>query len=369
MCCARFGKIFLVSCCVPVCEVLLSCKNTLCLRLCARTQKNHAESLCGGIRVAYEEAKEKEKKEEIIIAEKCVEFSIDWHSCRKKSWRLKVENRIKSEESFYRNEKKKKIRRKFVEIAKKRAWSEVYCIWFTSIWTVECGVWVHNVGLGQHRTRLLRCTPAYFNINDNIFAQFHLILSALAMSLPFAFNTILMIFMFGSRWMRGVINLFFCRLFACVSNLFSLFPFFSLANGSRGWRRGKMMLAFFCDYDDEESLIIVTVVNLNSRQHLTCFMAQQFTRTLHIMRVRSFVIDLCSKRCSSIPMWREDLYIYWRAIYLLSDTMDRMVNDDDYWNAGLFFWAFDWLVRLCMWFHKKNLINLHILLPEIFWKQ
>lgn len=98
-------------------------------------------------------------------------------------------------------------------------------------------------------------------------------------------------FMFGSRWMRGVINLFFCRLFACVSTFF----FFILSiRQHRRWRRGKMMLALFCDYDDEESLIIVTAVILISRQHLTCFMAQQFTRTLHMMRVRSFVIDLCS---------------------------------------------------------------------------
>lgn len=210
---------------------------------------------------------------------------------------LQVENRIESKESFIARKKKILLRPKIVEIAKKCAWSEVYRNLILTICTIECGVFEcivrlgHIIGRGYWSAR-----ATYFNINDNIFAQqlisFYPHSRWICRLWLIQFSWF---FMFGSRWMRGVINLFFCRLFACVSIfLFILFT----REWHRGWRSGWH---FFCDYDDEESLIIVTAVIFISRQHLTCFMAQQFTRTLHIVRVRSFVIDLCSKR-SSIPI-------------------------------------------------------------------
>lgn len=65
--------------------------------------------------------------------------------------------------------------------------------------------------------------------------------------------------MFDSRWMRGVINLFFCRLFASYMIFFLsafVLPFHQHSLWRhpwlRGWRRGKMMLAFFCDDDEDD---------------------------------------------------------------------------------------------------------------------
>lgn len=126
--------------------------------------------------------------------------------------------------------RKKKERQKSA-IAKKCMRKVKYTV---SDFTTELSIVCECIDRLVDKTRLLNCTdasecstPAYFNINDKFFAQQHFIWSALAMSL-LAANKILIIFIFGLRWMRGVINLFCCKLFTSYSIVLLLLFFFSL---------------------------------------------------------------------------------------------------------------------------------------------